>query len=185
MNDIKAPSSQIEANKQIARHLAARAVVALRAKFRVERLALADLDERSSGITCNWKQAREPYGDDTKLVKRGFAFVYVGTIVDQRSNEPLSDPVVKELNSDMSSAQEAREAAVQWGLVPSLMDTNPFAHVGYKLASRLIRADEDVINRLAEYLLEQRIVEEQQLSDWFERHATPLSLEEMEQSITY
>jgi hypothetical protein len=185
MDNMDATSSQTEANKQIARHLAARATVALRARFRVERVAVADAKEQPSGITCNWKQARDQYGDDTKLVKRGFAFVYVGTILDQRLNGPLSDPIIKELNSDMSSAQEVREAAVQWGLVPSLMDTNPFAHVGYKLASRLIRADELVINRLAEYLLEQQIVQEKQLLEWFERHATPLSLEEIEQSITY
>jgi hypothetical protein len=185
MENIDAILSATEPDKQMARHLAARAIVALRARFRVERIAVIDADERASGITCNWKQAREPYGDDTKLVKRGFAFVYVGTIVDQRLSEPLSGPIIKELNSDMSSAQEAREAAVQWGLVPSLMDTNPFAHVGYKLASRLIRADEVIIDHLAEQLLAQKVIEEEQLLAWFERHATPLSLEEIEQSITY
>ena len=120
-----------------------------------------------------------------KLIQRGFAFVYVGTIVDQKQTEPLSESISKQLNSDMTSAQEAREAAVQWGLVPSLRDTNPFAHVGYKLASRFIRVDGVAIDHLADYLLAERTLDEQQLLAWFERHATPLSLEELEQSITY
>jgi hypothetical protein len=85
----------------------------------------------------------------------------------------------------MTSAQEAREAAVRRGLVPSLKDTNPFAHVGYKLASRLIRADEASIDHLADNLLAEHTLDEQQLLAWFERHATPPSLEELEQSITY
>ena len=177
--------SDIDQDRQMARHLAARAIVALRANFRVERIAVVDAEERASGITCDWTQAREPYRDDVKLINRGFAFVYVGTIVDQKQTEALSDSISKQLNSDMRSAQEAREAAVQWGLVPNLRDTNPFAHVGYKLASRLIRADGAAIDHLADYLLAERILDEQQLLAWFERHATPLSLDELEQSITY
>ena len=58
-----------------------------------------------------------------KLIRRGFAFVYVGTIVDQTPTEPLSESISKQLNSDMTSAQEAREAAVQRGLVRSLKKT--------------------------------------------------------------
>jgi hypothetical protein len=178
-------NDDIDQHKQIARHLAARALVALRANFRVERIAVVDAGEQASGIICDWTQAREPYRNDMKLIQRGFAFVYVGTIVDQKQTEPLSELISKQLNSDMTSAQEAREAAVQWGLVPSLRDTNPFAHVGYKLASRFIRVDGVAIDHLADYLLAERTLDEQQLLVWFERHATPLSLEELEQSITY
>ena len=177
--------SDIDRNKEIARHLSARAIVALRANFRVERIAVVDADEQASGITCDWRQAREPYRDDAKLIRRGFAFVYVGTIVDRKITEPLPESILKQLNSDMASAQDAREAAVEWGLVPSIKDTNPFAHVGYKLASRLIRADAHAIDHLADYLLAERTLDEQQLLAWFERYATPLSLEELEQSITY
>ena len=107
--------NDIDQHKQIARHLAARALVALRANFRVERIVVVDGGEQTSGITCDWTQAREPYRNDMKLIQRGFAFVYVGTIVDQKQTEPLSESISKQLNSDMTSAQEAREAAVQWG----------------------------------------------------------------------
>src|SRR5580698_4102559 len=114
--------SDIDRNKEIARHLSARAIVALRANFRVERIAVVDADEQASGITCDWRQAREPYQDDMKLIRRGFAFVYVGTIVDRKITEPLPESILKQLNSDMASAQDAREAAVEWGLVPSIKD---------------------------------------------------------------
>lgn len=177
--------NDIDQDKQIARHLAARAIVAMRANFRVERIVVGDEDEQTSGITCDWMQAREPYQDDMKLIRRGFAFVYVGTIIDQTQTEPMSDSIAKRMNSDMIGTQEAREAAVQWGLVPSLKDTNPFAHVGYKFASQLVRADDVAIDRLADYLLAERSLDEQQLRVWFERHASPVLLEELEQSITY
>jgi hypothetical protein len=178
--------NEIDQNKQMARHLAARAIVALRSNFRVERIVVVDAGEEGSGITCDWTQAREPYSNDMKLISRGFAFVYVGTIVDQKQSGPLSDSISKQLNFDMTSAQEAREAAVQWGLVASLRDTDPFAHMGYKLASRLIRADEAAIGHLADYLLAaEGTLNEQQLLAWFELHATPLSLEELEESTTY
>jgi hypothetical protein len=112
--------NDIDQNKQLARHLAARAIVALRANFRVERIVVVDAGEQASGTTCDWTQARGPYRDDMKLIRRGFAFVYVGKIVDQTPTEPLSESISKQLNSDMTSAQEAREAAVQRGLVRSL-----------------------------------------------------------------
>ena len=33
------------------------------------------------------------------------------------------------------------QTAVEWGLAPAVTDTDPFAHGGYKLASRLLRND--------------------------------------------
>ena len=85
----------------------------------------------------------------------------------------------------MMSVQEAREAAVEWGLVPSVMDTNPFAHLGYKLASRIIRADASLIDQLAAELHEKKVIDEKDLLAWFKDNASPRSLEEMEQSITF
>jgi hypothetical protein len=61
---------------------------------------------------------------------------------------------------------------------------NPFAHVGYKLASRFIRVHGVAIDHLTDYLSAERTLDEQQLLTLFERHATLLSLEELEQSIT-
>jgi hypothetical protein len=148
-------TSATAARIQTAKHLAARAVVAMRSQFRVERVAMDEANQVTSGIICDWMQARDLYDDDEKLIRRGFAFVSVGGIVDQKATGPLSDAVQKELKAEMSGAQEAREAAVEWGLVASVMDTNPFAHSGYKLASRLIRADEALIDGLADLLLEQ------------------------------
>jgi hypothetical protein len=173
------------ARTQTAKHLAARAVIALRSHFHVERVALDDASGITGGITCDWTKAREQYDDDEKLIVRGFAFIYAGSIVDQKTTEPLSDAIQKELKVEMSSVQEVREAAVQWGLVASVMDTNPFAHRGYKLASRFIRADEALVDGLATLLLERDALDGAQLLSWFGHHETPLSLEELEQSITF
>lgn len=169
---------------QTAKHLSARAIVALRTGFRVERIALGESDLASS-ITCDWKRARESCADDERLVCRAFAFVYGGSLIDQKSAAAITEDIRKELNADMASVQEAREAAVEWGLVPSVMDANPFAHLGYKLASRIIRADASLIDQLAAELHEKKVIDEKDLLAWFKDNASPCSLEEMEQSITF
>jgi hypothetical protein len=119
------------------------------------------------------------------LVRRGFAFVYIGTIIDQNAPEAVSNSLQAEINADMSSAQEAREAAVEWQLVASVNDTNPFAHIGYKLASRLIRSDGELIEQLTVELMERQILTQSELNAWYEAHAQQLSLEEIEQSVTF
>jgi hypothetical protein len=170
---------------QTAKHLAARAIVALRVGFRVEQIALGESEGLASGIKCDWKCAKGSCEDDATLICRGFAFVYVGSLIDQKTAQAISEDIRKELNADMVSVQEAREAAVEWGIVPSVMDTNPFAHLGYKLASRIIRADAALIDKLAAELLEKKVIAEKDLLVWFKDNASPCSLEEMEQSITF
>lgn len=73
----------------------------------------------------------------------------------------------------------------EWGLVPAVMNTNPFAHAGYKLASRLIKLDEALIKRPAATLLERKTISEEELATWFKDHAQPRSLDELEKSITF
>jgi hypothetical protein len=172
-------------NLQTARHLAARAIMALRSGFCVQRLSLNKSDSLASGIVCDWKNERASYTDDVKLIRRGFAFVYIGTIIDQKTAEALSGTLQAELTAYMSSALEAREAAVEWQLVSSVNDTNPFAHVGYKLASRMIRSDGELIEQLAVELVERQALTQSELDAWYETHAQPLSLEELEQSVTF
>jgi hypothetical protein len=48
------------------------------------------------------------------------------------------------------------QTAVQWGLTRSVTDTDPFAHGGYKLASRLLRSDPQLIDTLAKELSAKR-----------------------------
>ena len=112
------------------------------------------------------------------------AFIYIGTILDQSLAE-IQNALRKELASDQNSAIEARQIALEWGLVPSVTDTNPFLHAGYKLASRLLRYERPLIDALAEELCAKGAIDEQQLGEWFEAHAQPLSLEELEASTTY
>ena len=42
-----------------ANHLAAHAIVALRAEFRVEQIELQTAGGQRSGVTCDWKEARD------------------------------------------------------------------------------------------------------------------------------
>ncbi|HEX6821965.1 MAG TPA: hypothetical protein VF123_07910 [Candidatus Sulfotelmatobacter sp.] len=175
----------IALQKQSAKHLAARAVMAYRAGFPVALLSVTSSSERPSGILCDWKGQREWFHNDEKLLSRAFAFVYIGSIVDQAISDPISDELRRELVSDVSSALEARQTAVDWGVAEALKDTNPYAHSGYKLASRLLRMDQPLIESLARELTSQGTIEGDALKKWLDRNASPLNFDELETSITY
>ena len=171
--------------QQSAKHLAARAVMAYRAGFPVALLSVASSSERPSGIVCDWKGQRDSFRNDEKLLGRAFAFVYIGSIMDQGISDPISDELHKELVSDMSSALDARRTAVDWGAAKAVRDTNPFAHTGYKLASRLLRMDQPLIESLARELTFQGTIEGDALKKWLDGNASPLSLDELETITTY
>jgi hypothetical protein len=172
--------SKADREPQSAIHLAARAVMAYRAGFQIESLSISGGAKMESGIACEWKSVRAGYRNDLKLLNRAFAFVYIGTLIDQEISQPISDNLRKELTSDMSSALDARETAVQWGHASAVKDTNPFAHTGYKLASRLLRADRPLIDALAGELLATETMNRDQLKSWLDSRASPLTLEELE-----
>src|SRR5262252_2321589 len=185
MQGVDSMPENIASQKQSAKHLAARAVVAYRAGFPVALLSVTSSSERPSGIVCDWKGQRDSFHDDEKLLGRAFAFVYIGSIVDQAISDPISDELRKELVSDMSSALEARQTAVDWGVAKAVRDTNPYAHTGYKLASRLLRMDQPLIESLARELTSQGTIEGDALKKWLDRNASPLNFDELETSITY
>jgi hypothetical protein len=175
----------IASQQQSAKHLAARAVMAYRSGFPVALLSVTASTEHPSGIVCDWKSQRDSFHNDAKLLRRAFAFVYIGSIVDQAISDPISDELRKELLSDMSSALDARQTAVDWGLAKAVTETDPFAHAGYKLASRLLRTDRLLIESLARELTSQSTIEGDPLRKWLDANASPLNLDELETSTTY
>jgi hypothetical protein len=171
--------------EQNAKHLAARAVMAYRAGFPVALLSVATTGERPSGIVIDWKGQRDSLRNDVKLLARAFAAIYIGSIVDQAISDPISDELHKELASDNQSALDARQTAVDWGVVEAVTDTNPFAHTGYKLASRLLRKDQTLIESLARELTSQGTIDGDALKKWLDAHATSLNFDELEANETY
>ena len=175
----------IASQQQSAKHLAARAVIAYRAGLPVMLISVDNSSGHASGIVCDWKGQRDSFRNDEKLIVRAFAFVYVGSIVDQAITDPISDELRKELLADMSSALDARQTAVDWGLAKAVADTNPFAHSGFKLASRLLRMDQPLIDSLARELISQETMKGQALRKWLDANASPLDFDELEARITY
>ncbi|HKV80869.1 MAG TPA: hypothetical protein VJP02_22150 [Candidatus Sulfotelmatobacter sp.] len=171
--------------EQSAKHLAARAVMAYRAGFPVGLISVISSSERPSGIVSDWKGQRDSFHNDEKLLSRAFAFVYIGSIVDQAISDPISDELRRELVSDVSSALEARQTAVDWGVAEALKDTNPYAHTGYKLASRLLRTDQPLIDSLARELTSQGTIEGDALRKWLDGNASPLDFDALEAIRTY
>ena len=178
-------SENIVSQQQSAKHLAARAVMAYRAGFPVALLSVVNSSDRPSGIVCDWKGQRESFHNDAKLLGRAFAFVYVGSIVGQAISDPISDGLRKEVVTDMSSALDVRQTAVDWGVAKALTETDPFAHAGYKLASRLLRTDQPLIEALARELTAQGTIEGDALRTWLDANAKPLNFDELETSTTY
>jgi hypothetical protein len=175
----------IASQQQSAKHLAARAVMAYRAGFPVALLSATSSSKHPGGIVCNWKGQRDSFHNDAKLLHRALAFVYVGSIVDQTISDPISDDLRKELESDMSSALDVRQTAVDWSVAKALTDTDPFAHAGYKLASRFLRRDQPLIESLARELTSQSTIEGDALRKWLDANASPLNFDELETRTTY
>jgi hypothetical protein len=159
--------------------------MAYRAGFPVALLSVASSSERPSGIVCDWKGQRDSFHNDEKLLSRAFAFVYIGSIVDQAISDPISDELRRELVSDVSSALEVRRTAVDWGVAEALKDTNPYAHTGYKLASRLLRTDQPLIESLARELTSQGTIEGDALRKWLDGNASPIDFDALEAITTY
>ena len=159
--------------------------MAYRAGFPVALLSVTRNSERPSGIVCDWKGQRDSFQNDEKLLSRAFAFVYIGSIVDQAISDPISDELRKELVSDMSSALDARQTAVDRVVAEAVADANPFAHTGYKLASRFLRMEQLLIESLARELTAQGTIEGDALWRWLDANASPLNFDELETSITY
>jgi hypothetical protein len=185
MQGVDSMSENIASQQQSAKHLAARAVMAYRAGFPVALLSVTSSSERPSGIVCDWKGQRDSFHNDAKLLGRAFAFVYIGSIADQAISDPISDELRKELVSDMSSALEARQTAVDWGVAKAVADTDPFAHIGYKLASRLMRTDQPLVESLARELTSRGTIEGDVLRTWLDANASPLNFDELETNTTY
>jgi hypothetical protein len=185
MQGVDSMPENIASQQQSAKHLAARAVMAYRAGFPVALLSVTSSSERPSGIVCDWKGQRDSFHNDAKLLGRAFAFVYIGSIVDQAISDPISDELRKELVSDMSSALDARQTAVDWGVAKAVTETDPFAHIGYKLASRLLRMDQPLIESLARDLTSQGTIEGDALRKWLDANASPLNFDELETKTTY
>jgi hypothetical protein len=158
--------------------------MAYRAGFPVALVSVAT-GERASGIVGDWKSQRDSFQNDAMLLVRAFAFVYIGSIVDQAVSDPISDELRRELVFDMSSTLDVRQTAVDWGVAKALTETDPFAHAGYKLASRLLRADRPLIESLARELTSQGTIEGDALRKWLDANARPLNLGELETSATY
>jgi hypothetical protein len=178
-------SQETSAQEQNAKHLAARTVMAYRAGFPIEELSIAKRADSKAGIACDWKGLRADYGDDSKLLRRGFALIYIGTIIDQEAVAPVSEVLRKEVLADQTSALEARKTAVEWGLAQAVTDTDPFAHGGYKLASRLLRNDRSLVESLAQELCIVETMSRENLQSWLDRHANALVLDELERSVTF
>jgi hypothetical protein len=92
-----------------------------------------------------------------------------------RASNPISDEFGKEIVSDMSSALDTGQTAVDWGVVKAVADTNPFAHEGYKLASRPMRMDQPLVESLARELTSQGVIEGEALRKWLDANACPLN----------
>src|SRR4051812_34704252 len=101
------------------------------------------------------------------------------------ASDPISDDLRKELVSDISSVLDARQTAVDWGVVKGVADTNPFAHTGYKLASRFLRIDRPLIESLARELTCQGTIEGDALRKWLDANASALNFDELETRTTY
>jgi len=102
-----------------------------------------------------------------------------------RASDPISNELRKTLVSDMSSGLRACQTVVDSGVAKAVADTNPFAYTGYKLASRLRRRNQPLIESLARELTSRGTIEGDALRKWLDANASPLNFDELETRTTY
>ena len=78
-----------------------------------------------------------------------------------------------------------RQTAVDWGRRQTSDRHQPFAHTGYKLASRLLRIDQPLIESLGRKLVSQYTIDGDALTKWLDANASLLTFDELERSTTY
>ena len=100
-----------------------------------------------------------------------------------RASDPILEELRKELVSDMSSAL-ARVRPRSIGASPeAVADANPFAHTRYKLASRLLRTNQPLIECPARELTSRDRIDGHALRQRLD--ASPFNFDELETSLTY
>ncbi|HET6841625.1 MAG TPA: ATP-binding cassette domain-containing protein [Candidatus Angelobacter sp.] len=155
-----------------AEHEAAHAIVALRSRFRVEQIALHASGELYGGVYCNWKDSRRQYANDYELFKRAFALAYAGCIIEMRDGGRDLSQVIKELPKDMEAVKDARQTAVDWGVVLTINDTRQLSIEGFNLAKELVEGNRQLIADLAKKLIEATVMDEQVILSWYQQHTT-------------
>jgi hypothetical protein len=100
------------------------------------------------------------------------------------ASDPMWGELRKSLVSDMSSALDAADCG-RLGRRQTSDRHPPFAHTGYKLASRLLRIDRPLIESLARKLVSQYTIDGDALTKWLDANASLLTFDELETSTTY
>src|SRR4051795_11281352 len=100
------------------------------------------------------------------------------------ASDPIWGELRKSLVSDMSSALDATDCG-RLGHRRVVADINPLAHTGYKLASRLLRFDQPLIESFARKLVSQYTIDGDALTKWLDANASLLTFDELETSTTY
>jgi hypothetical protein len=152
--------------RHTAEHEAAHAIVAIRSGLKVTGIALIEEGPLRGGVDCDWKASRRTV-PDVQLITSSFALAYAGAIIDMDRTGKGIGETMGGLTWDCAAIEDSRNTAVEWQLSPSTAETRELSGAGFEQAIRLIREHRELIQKLADELMDKASLDEKQLADWY------------------
>lgn len=152
--------------RHTAEHEAAHAIVALRSGLTVTDIALIEEGPLRGGVECDWKTSRSRM-PDAQLITSSFALAYAGAVIDMdRTGKGIGETIEK-LKWDKAAIEDSRNTAVEWQVAASTAETRELSSAGFEQAISLIKEHRELIQELADELMDKASLNEKQLADWY------------------
>jgi hypothetical protein len=151
-------------------HEAAHVVIAQHLGVRVQRVSIDPADLFPQTI-CDWEALRGTISDSS-LGEKAFAIAYAGTALEMRVTGKDFEEVFDALPTDCKAVRYARKRLVEWQTVSSVAETKEISSAGFDLACSLVTDEMPRIERLADVLLVEQSLEEDEIREWFINDST-------------
>lgn len=153
-----------------AKHEAAHIVVAKHFGLPVRYVSIeeyeSDTDTALNGrMYCDWQSLKDSR-DNTTLCTQTFAVAYAGAWLEALVRGWPFPVAYEQLSADQRAAAEIRQCLMQWTGV-ELNATEKESEAGAELARSVVINQMPRIERLADHLVTNRSMEEDEVSDWF------------------
>ena len=152
--------------RHTAEHEAAHAIVALRSGLKVTGIALIEEGPLRGGLVCDWKASRGRV-PDAQLITSPFALGYAGAVIDIDRTGKAIGATMDGLTWDKAAVEDSRNTAVEWQVSPPTAETRELSGAGFEQAISLISEHRELIQDLADELMDKASLNEEELAKWY------------------
>jgi hypothetical protein len=152
--------------RHTAEHEAAHTIVAMLSGLKVTGVALIEEGPLRGGVVCDWKASRYTMPDE-QLITSSFALAYAGAVVDIERTAKGIGETIEGLEWDKAAIEDSRSTAVEWQVSFSIAETGALSSAGFERAIKLISEHRELIQKLADELMDKISLDEKALAEWY------------------